>query len=160
MIFITVGSQLPFDRLVITIDNWATNHKEQTIFAQIGHSDYHPKNFKFCQIIKPIDYHKRITEADIIIAHAGIGTIITALESEKKLLLMPRLANQGEHRNNHQLATIKSFSKFPTIKIATDEHFLPLILNQMLKDKTIPLSKINPHISAKLIAVIRNFSLT
>ena len=44
--------------------------------------------------------------AAAIVAHAGMGTILTALETGKRLLVMPRRAALGEHRNDHQLATV------------------------------------------------------
>jgi len=157
MIFVTVGSQLPFDRLIKVMDNWATSNKNQTIFAQIGCSNYLPKNFKFCQSINPIDYHRYMSDADIIIAHAGMGTIITALELGKPLLLMPRLAEKGEHRNNHQLATIKRFSKFATIKIAKSEQCLPDILTQMLEEPLKNSGKIETQVSTELIQAIKDF---
>ena len=45
-----------------------------------------------------------------IVAHAGMGTILTALEIGKPLLVMPRRAALGEHRNDHQLATARRFA--------------------------------------------------
>jgi UDP-N-acetylglucosamine transferase subunit ALG13 len=157
MIFVTVGSQLPLERLIKTIDDWAINNKEYPIFAQIGHSKYTPKNFSFCQSIEPIDYHSRMSNSDIIIAHAGMGTIITALELGKPLLLMPRLAEKGEHRNNHQLATIKRFSNFSNITIAENEQHLPSILTQMLENKPKDNIKIETKVSIELIDTIKKF---
>lgn len=159
MIFVSVGSQLPFDRLIKTLDSWAADNKEQAIFAQIGNSKYTPKNFEFCQTIDPINYDKHIKDADLIIAHAGTGTIITGLELGIPLLIMPRLAEKGEHRNDHQLATAKYFEAFSSIKIVTDEQLLPNILNGMLKSKTKNSQKIETKVSAELITVIKNFAL-
>ena len=40
MIFVTVGSQLPFDRLVRAVDDWAAGNGGAAAFAQIGASSY------------------------------------------------------------------------------------------------------------------------
>ena len=157
MIFVSVGSQLPFDRLIKTIDGWAGIHQNETVFAQIGNSSFIPQNIEFCETIDPINYSKRIKDADIIIAHAGTGTIITALELGIPLLIMPRLAEKGEHRNNHQLATVKRFLDFPLIKVVEDETLLLSTLNKMLEDKALNSGKVKTTISEKLITTIKDF---
>lgn len=157
MIFVSVGSQLPFDRLIKTIDEWAATHQDEAVFAQIGNSSFTPKNIEFCETIDPINYSKRIKGADLIIAHAGTGTIITALELGIPLLIMPRLAEKREHRNNHQLATVKHFSNFSLIKIVDDEKQLLSTLDQMLKDKVINTDKVTTTVSEELITTIKNF---
>ncbi len=157
MIFVSVGSQLPFDRLIIAIDEWAATHQDETVFAQIGNSNFTPKHIEFCQTIDPINYDKRIKSADIIIAHAGTGTIITGLELGIPLLIMPRLAEKGEHRNNHQLATVKHFSTFTTITIVGNEQILVTTLDQMLKNKSASPEKITTTVSNKLITTIKDF---
>ncbi len=157
MIFVSVGSQLPFDRLIKPIDEWAATHPNETVFAQIGNSSFTPKHIEFCQTIDPVNYNKRIKDADIIIAHAGTGTIITALELGIPLLIMPRLAEKGEHRNNHQLATVKRFSNFSLIKVVEDESHLLSTLDQMLKDKALNTDKVTTTVSEELITTIKNF---
>ena len=60
--------------------------------------------------MSPKECTDRMVAADAIIAHAGMGTILTALEMGKPLLVMPRRAELGEHRNDHQLATAMRFA--------------------------------------------------
>jgi UDP-N-acetylglucosamine transferase subunit ALG13 len=36
-----------------------------------------------------------------------MGTIISAVEYGKRVIVMPRRASYGEHRNDHQLATVR-----------------------------------------------------
>lgn len=50
-------------------------------------------------------------KADIIITHGGVGSIVTALNFEKKVIAAPRLAQFGEHVNDHQLQIIKCFEQ-------------------------------------------------
>ncbi|MCK5830864.1 MAG: glycosyl transferase family 28 [Methylococcales bacterium] len=158
MIFVTVGSQLPFDRLIKTIDQWAeTNYIGQKIFAQIGKSGYTPKNIDFSQTISPDNYNEHFTNADLIIAHAGMGTIISALEHGKLLIILPRLACNGEHRNDHQLATSKHFSNFENIYVVNNENELLLTINNLVNQKTLSVKKDLKEVSSKLISVIKQF---
>lgn len=157
MIFVTVGSQLPFDRLIQAVDLWAENNTSaMPIFAQIGVSNYKPKHFEFCQTMTPNEYQSYLEKADLVVSHAGMGTIISALELGKTLLLMPRLANQSEHRNDHQLATAKHFSHFANITIVNNETELPAALDKQLLEKKV-YSNLETEVSPTLIHVIKKF---
>ena len=107
MIFLTTGTQLPFDRLVRAVDEWAELHPEAHVFGQIGATDYRPSNFEWERSISPTQFEARISACETVVAHAGMGTIISGIEWGKRVLVMPRLAEHGEHRNDHQLATVQ-----------------------------------------------------
>ena len=93
--------------------------------------------------------------ANLIIAHAGMGSIITALELGKRIIVMPRQASKGEQRNDHQLATAKRLSEQGSIDVAFDE--------TELMDKLINLNSIDTarrlstQASPVLISAIRTF---
>ena len=98
MIFVTVGTQLPFDRLVRTVDDWAGRTGRDDVFAQIGPSEYVPRHMESAVGLDPAQFRARMEQAEFIVAHAGMGTIINALRMEKTLVVMPRKADLGEHR--------------------------------------------------------------
>lgn len=131
MIFVTVGTQLPFDRLVAAVDEWAAAGEDREVFAQIGPSSLRPRHIAYEQFIAPAECSERMRAASAIVAHAGMGTILTALELGKPLLVMPRRAALGEHRNDHQLATVRRFSELGNVKAAFDEHELPGQLDEL-----------------------------
>lgn len=136
MIFITVGTQLPFDRLVAAVDAWAAYHPEIEIFGQIaepGADGYHPRHFPWVPHLDPAAFKAQFEAADQIIAHAGMGTIISALSSGKPLLIMPRRAHLNEHRNEHQRATAQRFGTRTGIYVAPDETGLPVLLDRFVK---------------------------
>ena len=70
-------------------------------------------------------------DADAIVAHAGMGTILSALELGKPLLVMPRVAALGEHRNDHQLATAKRFAETGHVAVAEDAEALIVKLDEL-----------------------------
>jgi UDP-N-acetylglucosamine transferase subunit ALG13 len=156
MIFVTVGEQLPFDRLINAVDEWASVSGEE-VFAQIGKTLLTPKTIKYKKHMDPFQFNQAFLAADIIIAHAGMGTIITAIELGKPLLVVPRLACFGEHRNDHQLATAKRFLGQGYISVAFD---VPELIKKLenLQDviKTTRNTK-DIKISKKLIQEIRSF---
>jgi UDP-N-acetylglucosamine transferase subunit ALG13 len=112
MIFLTVGTQFPFDRLVRAVDEAAgRNGFDEQIFAQVGTGSYRPKNFEAVPSLAKEIFDERLYEADSIISHAGIGTITMALEHNKPLLVMPRLARYDDVVNDHQLALAEKFEQ-------------------------------------------------
>jgi len=157
MIFVTVGSQLAFDRLIKAVDEWAAENKAQEIYAQIGISNYQPKNFEFCQTMTPDQYIECLSKADFVVAHAGMGTIISALEFGKVLLLLPRLACNGEHRNDHQLATATRLSHFGNISVADNEAELLVAMSDLVRQGTSLEKKIQTEVSVDLIKAIKRF---
>jgi UDP-N-acetylglucosamine transferase subunit ALG13 len=120
VIFLTVGEQLPFDRLVQTVDEWSGASKKE-VFAQIGRTNYTPSHIVYKAFLTPEEFKSKFMAAEVIVAHSGMGTIISALEFNKPILVMPRQAELGEHRNNHQFATAKRFLELDYIAVAFNE---------------------------------------
>lgn len=109
MILLTVGTQLPFDRLVEHVDRLAPQ-LDEPIVAQIGASKYSCKNIEAKQNYEPAQFSDLIKSCTKIISHAGIGTILNARKFGKPIIVIPRLATFGEHRNDHQIATCNSLN--------------------------------------------------
>lgn len=110
MIFLTVGTQFPFDRLVKAVDHLAgKSNIDEEIFAQIGDSSYKPVNFKAVQTMDAGLFEKFVLNSTAIISHSGMGTIETALRNGKPLLAIPRLKKYGEVVNDHQVAIARKF---------------------------------------------------
>lgn len=124
MIFVTVGSRLPFDRLIKTVDKWASLHPEEKVFAQIGQTDYQPVHMGWDIILTPRVFEQKCVESRAIVAHAGMGTILIAAEKGKRVLAMPRRADMGEHVNDHQLECATWLALRKGLKIVYDEHEL------------------------------------
>jgi len=155
MIFVTVGSDVPFDRLVRVIDDWAGATGRTDVFAQIGKTDYKPAHLAYCSLLEPTEFSKRFAAASMIIAHAGMGTILSALESGKPILVMPRKGSLGETRNEHQIATAKRLLDLGKVSVAFDETELRSRLDHL--DQVTPREKITPYASDELISALRDF---
>jgi UDP-N-acetylglucosamine transferase subunit ALG13 len=155
MIFITVGTDQPFDRMVKTIDAWAAERGRTDLFAQIGAGAWQPHNIPFACFLSPPDFKKRFLQASVIIGHAGMGTILTALDYGKPILVMPKKASLGEQRNEHQLATARHMMGLGNVTVAFDEDDLREKLDHL--DDLIPRAKIPPVANGPLIDGLRSF---
>ncbi len=102
------------------MDKWSMMNPSADVFGQFGPGSYQPVNFSAKQFISPVEFDDLISRAELIVAHAGMGSILTALQSCKPIILFPRRASLGEHRNEHQLATVKRFLGRPGISVAFD----------------------------------------
>ena len=118
MIFVTVGIQTPFDRLLRTVDDWAGLRCRAGVFAQVGESGYRGRHIITAKFLAPLEYRRRVETAQFVVAHAGMGSIITALELGKPIIVMPRRGDLSETRNDHQIATAKHFIQHPGIAVA------------------------------------------
>lgn len=122
MIFVTLGSQkFQFNRLLIEIDKLVYDKKiTEEVFAQIGYSDYKPKNYKYKEFLDRDEFTEIMKKCDKVITHGGTGAIIGAVKNNKKVIAIPRLAKYGEHVDDHQLQIVNQFKKTDII-IAIDE---------------------------------------
>lgn len=137
MILITVGSQkFQFNRLLKEIDNLIENKiiKEE-VFAQIGVSDYKPKNYEYVDFLTQDEFSKKMDEADIIITHAGTGVIVNAVKKEKKVIGVPRLAKYEEHVDDHQIQLIDEFTSLGFIEPAYETEDIEKALKKVKKKK-------------------------
>ncbi|AVO32351.1 glucuronosyltransferase [Stenotrophomonas maltophilia] len=106
-ILVTVGTQFGFNRLIELMDSLAASDNDLKIFAQIGTGTYIPSYMAWERDISPVRFPQVIADSDVIVSHAGMGTIISCRLAGKPLVIVPRQASLGEHRNDHQLATAK-----------------------------------------------------
>lgn len=155
MIFVTVGTDLPFDRMVRVVDNWASETGRYDIFAQIGEGGWEPHHIQFASFLTPPEYAEKFSSATAIVSHAGMGTILSALHYEKPILVMPKRASLGEHRNEHQLATAQWMKSMGKVNVAFDEDELRESLD--LLDEMRPSQKISSFASEKLVQGIHHF---
>jgi UDP-N-acetylglucosamine transferase subunit ALG13 len=155
VIFVTVGHQMPFDRLVRAVDQWAGSCGRADVFAQIGAAVYQPRNIQCAANLPPEEFSERIQRAEAIVSHAGTGTIIAALRHRKPLLVLPRRSDLGETRNDHQLATARRFAERGAILVADDETDLLSKLERLRSFN--PSSSVTDCASPQLIKRIREF---
>jgi UDP-N-acetylglucosamine transferase subunit ALG13 len=121
MIFTTIGSVLPFDRLVRAVDGLVQDWPDEEFFTQIGDGKYEPVNMPFARMLDVGAFGKMVRSARLIVAHAGMGSVITAMETNTPIVILPRKVEQREHTTDHQMATARWLTGRPGIYVALEE---------------------------------------
>ena len=113
MIFVTVGTQkFQFNRLLRTIDNLIENKDiVDKVICQSGYSTYSPKNYKTINFMSQIEYNQYIKNCNLLITHAGVGTILEAKRISKPVIVVPRLEKYNEHVDDHQRQIASELTK-------------------------------------------------
>lgn len=128
MIFVTMGTQLPFDRFLKMLDQVVPRLGGEEVVAQVIPASYVPCNFATRGFIAPDEFSALVAQARVVVAHAGMGTIISALTARKPIVVVPRRASIGEHRNEHQLATAGRLGKLGYVYVADNADELAALL--------------------------------
>lgn len=113
MILVLLGTQNnSFHRLLEKIDKLIEECiiKEEVI-VQAGYTKYESKNMKIFDLISGEKLEKYQKQADLIITHGGVGSIISSIKKGKKVIAIPRLHKYEEHVNDHQKEIVEVFDK-------------------------------------------------
>ncbi len=153
-VFVTVGAQMPFDRLVGAVDTWAGTHPEVTVVAQIGEGATPPRHLRHVPLLTPAEFRAEVAAADLVVSHAGMGTIITCLDLARPLVVFPRRGDRRETRNDHQVATAERLAGRPGIHVALESDELVELLDRR-RDLARDLHADPPRTSPRLLAAIR-----
>jgi UDP-N-acetylglucosamine transferase subunit ALG13 len=157
LIFVTVGAQMAFDRLIGWVDDWAVSRDRDDVCAQIGPSGYRPRRLQVLPFLDPPEFRSRVRDARAIVSHAGMGTILTALELGKPILVVPRLGALAETRTDHQVATARRFEEDGLVLAAYDEGQFAV---QMDRIEAVPeKQRIGARASPELLSRLRGFVL-
>lgn len=136
MILVTLGTQdKEFKRLLDIIEDAIENDiiKEEVV-VQAGSTKYDSKNMKIFDVIPMNEFDKLMKKCDILITHGGVGSIITGLKNNKKIIAMARLKIYKESANDHQLQIIDNFSKEGYL-LKLDNNNLAEVLNEAKRFK-------------------------
>ena len=109
MIFVTVGThEQGLDRLLIELDRLIeTGEIKHKVFAQIGYTNYIPKNYEYKKLLGYDEMESYVSKSDIVITHGGPGSIFQSLQHNKVPIVVPRNPEFKEHVDNHQLLFTK-----------------------------------------------------
>ncbi len=114
MILVTLGTQdKQFYRILEALEDKLDKHLiDDEVVVQAGCSaDFKSKYMKIFDLIPMDEFDEMIKKCDLLITHGGVGSIITGLKNNKKVIAAARLSKYNEHVNDHQLQIIDNFSK-------------------------------------------------
>ena len=112
MIFVTLGTQdKPFERLIKAVEKQVElGNITQEVIVQSGCTKYKSDKLKIIPYMTIDELNKHLNDASLIITHAGVGTIIQALEIGKTVIAAARKKEFGEHVGDHQQQFLDNFS--------------------------------------------------
>ena len=108
---------------------------------------------KILDLIPIKDFNSYIKKSKYIISHGGVGTILDAIKMKKKVIVVPRLKEYGEHENNHQIEITDEFAKGGYIIPCKDLNNLGSAIEKIEKFK--PKEYVGDN--TKMINVITNY---
>jgi len=125
MILVTVGQMMGFNRLIHAMDDWGRKHPDVKLIAQIGDGTYKPTAMNWMEMLTLSEFKATVAAAEIIVAHAGMGSFFVSMETGKPIVMMPRHAALGEHTTDHQIHTLQWLRKKPGVFAADEVDDLP-----------------------------------
>ena len=113
MILVTLGTQdKNFNRLLEAIQKEIDQGIiKDKVIVQAGTTKFESKDMEIFDLIDRDKFNELMSECDLLITHGGVGSILTGLKNNKKVIACPRLAKYNEHMNDHQKQIIEKFSE-------------------------------------------------
>ncbi len=114
-VLVTIGSMVEkkFTRLFQMVDTLCEEGvlNGANVTAQVGFDAYQSKYYKCFDMIADEQFKQMIDGSDLIITHAGTGTVTSCLKKGKKVIIVPRITKYDEHYDDHQLELTDLFTK-------------------------------------------------
>ena len=156
MILVMLGTQNnDFHRLLYEIEkNIENGNINEEVIVQAGFTKYKSDKMKIFSMTSKENLEDLIKKANLIITHAGVGSIEMSLEHNKKVIAVPRLKKYGEHVNDHQKDIENEFNRKGLIMGINDVSELTFALKKI--KKFIPKKYEKPK-SDEIIYIIKTF---
>ncbi len=123
MIFVTVGTnEAPFDRLLEALDALPP---DMSLFVQCGASLLRPSRAQCVEFLPYDEVLEAMRTADVVVTHAGVGSVLTALSAGKRPVVVPRLRRFGEAVDDHQVAFARKLERTGLVSVVEDLVHLP-----------------------------------
>jgi UDP-N-acetylglucosamine transferase subunit ALG13 len=131
MIFVTVGTHYQeFERLVKKMDEIAAKIDEKVIM-QIGYTNYEPKNARWFKFLSYDEINTFYRKSNLIISHAGAGTLLDILNLKKPSIIVPRLKKYGEHIDDQQIELGEALERSKKVIMLRDIENLEETINKL-----------------------------
>jgi len=137
MIYVTLGTQdKSFERILKAIQKEIDNGTiKEKVVVQAGHTKFESKEMEIFDLVSLKEFNKYMDECDLLITHAGVGSIVDGIKRNKKVIAVPRLKKYNEHTNDHQLQIVKTFGDAGYIYPFYEKDDLHQILKKIEKFK-------------------------
>ena len=101
--FVSIGNaRQPFHRLLDAVSSIASR-LPQPVLVQHGNSPFTASTCRTVRFLGMEDFAECMKKAEVVIVHAGAGSLIHAIAMRKIPVVMPRLSRLGEIVDDHQV---------------------------------------------------------
>jgi UDP-N-acetylglucosamine transferase subunit ALG13 len=148
MIFVTIGTSEPFDRLLDAVPV-----VDERVVVQAGRSRVQPKGAEIFDFLPFDDVDQLMREARVIVMHAGVGSVLAAVRNGKRPLVVPRLRRFGEAVDDHQLEFARRLDGRGLVRLVEDPQQLAAAVAQLGKSAEISVRP--PLLATEIRAYVR-----
>ncbi len=142
MIFVTVGLMYGFKSLIREMDRIA-GRTEEAVIMQIGNTPYEPKYAQYFRFATREEIDGLYNNARIVVCHAGVGSILTALQYNKPVIIIPRKKKDGEVADEHQIEISRELEKDGRIRTVYNIAELETVLMRVPSNSFVKFEKDN-----------------
>ena len=140
MIFVTVGTTMPFDSLLEAVDSAArTGLLKGRVVCQTGTSAYQPQHCEWFDFRPSLGAW--MEEADAIFGHGGTGTVFEMLGYGKPFIAFANLLAA----HDHQREFLQGLEKVCDLLWTDDPATLPALLERLWDHQARPFSEARLH---------------
>jgi UDP-N-acetylglucosamine transferase subunit ALG13 len=155
MIFVTVGTnETPFDRLVAVAQALGADH---SVIVQYGSSSHTSGPGDWHDFLPFEEMESAMRTADAVVTHAGVGSILLALRSGRRPIVMPRRHVLAEAVDDHQVVLARRLERAGLVSVAEDAGEVFDRLQDVLEGTTMPSASLSPDPAAGLTAELATY---
>jgi UDP-N-acetylglucosamine transferase subunit ALG13 len=140
VIVFTIGTSLPFDRLVVAADAVASACEERVV-VQGGRSSCQLTRAELVQFLSSDELRALVADARAVVMHAGAGSALLALTEGKRPVLVPRLRRFGEAIDDHQVIFGRRLQEVGLAHFVEDPEDLPAFLASLPAESGRPVAQ-------------------
>ena len=155
MILVLLGTQNnQFTRLLQEIEKCIDNGTiNQRVVVQAGFTKFKSTKMNIFDLKSREVVENLADEAEFIITHGGVGSILMAIKKNKKVIAVPRLSEFNEHVNDHQRQIVEIFNDKGYIIGVQNMEDLSEAIKQINEFTPVPYSGDN----SKMLKIITEF---
>ncbi len=118
MILVTTGSSgAPFERLLSAVADF---DGDEELIVQHGPSRIRPAGARCIDFLPFDQLSELVGQARVVVAHAGVGSILLCGAHARRPIVVPRLARFGEVVDDHQLFLARKLDAIGAVSCVED----------------------------------------
>lgn len=131
--FITVGNaKQSFNRFFHLVDE-VLDLLPQPVLLQTGHNEYQNDKTQVKAFMEMEEFENAVKTSQVLIMHAGAGSIIHAVQMGKRPIVIPRLQKFNEHVDDHQLEFAERLAQNDIVYLCQERADIRVSIEDIMK---------------------------